>query len=414
MNRFARNVAIVLLTLVILVLLWQFRSAVALFLLSLWFAGTARPVVDRLTGRSRIPRGLAILLVYIVVLSVFVALGFAFGPRLLAELQQLTDGFVHTYNDIWREWPSGTGLQQFIVERLPPPDQLFNVVNVGGDNPIGESVLGFFFGSVSLVGQIVLAAVLSIYWTSDRVRFERLWLSLMPADMRMRARTLYRQVEEGVGVYTRSLLLQALAAGVLLGFGYAVMGVPYATLLAVVGAIAWLLPWVGLAITVLLVVLAAMSVGPLVAVLGFAYTLAVYVGLIYVIKPRLFPRERFSLLIKLIFVIALGSEFGLVGIIVAPPLAAALQLIARNLTRQPASAVNQETIRHIADLNRHLDSLEHLALTLPEEKRQPIESIMERLGDLIDRAKDLAEDESIQNRVTAEDDRPVAARVTSR
>ncbi|HZW02572.1 MAG TPA: AI-2E family transporter [Anaerolineaceae bacterium] len=414
MKHLARNVAIVLLTLAVLLLLWQIRTAVVLFLLSLWFAGTARPVVDRLS-EDRINRGLAILLVYLIVLAIIAGLFVAVGPTLLAELQQLTDRFVSTYTAIWNQWPQGSIVQQFIIEQLPRPEQLYTVLDPETQNPVMEGVLGFLFGSVSLIGQVFLAIVLSVYWTADRVRFERLWLSLLPAETRMRARTIYRQVEEGVGAYTRSILIQALAAGILLGVGYALLGVPYPALLALGGAISWLIPWVGLVITILLAAAASLPFGIGLVVLAALVTIVVYVALLNFIEPRLFPRERFSLLFKLILVIALGSEYGLIGIITAPPLAAALQLIGRNVTRKPVAALNQETIRQIADLNRHVETVEQLLVSLPAAEVQPIENILSRLNDLIGRAKELIDEEGLQAGPSiGSENQPVPGRVPTR
>ncbi|MCZ7672142.1 MAG: AI-2E family transporter [Chloroflexi bacterium] len=67
---------------------------------------------------------------------------------------------------------------------------------------------------------------LSLYWSLDRVRFERLWLSLLPPEQRARARDIWQTIESDLGSYIRSEVAQSLLAGLLLGLGYWALGSP--------------------------------------------------------------------------------------------------------------------------------------------------------------------------------------------
>ena len=96
-----------------------------------------------------------------------------------------------------------------------------------------------------MIGQLLISLVLSIYWSVDQQHFKRLWLSLLPFDMRARAREIWQEIETGLGGYLRSQLIQSMLALILMGIGFQVLGLKYAVALAFLGAIGWLIPWVG-------------------------------------------------------------------------------------------------------------------------------------------------------------------------
>ena len=100
-------------------------------LVSLMLAAALRPSADYLTSRG-LPVSLAWLLVY---LGLFVAVGlalFLLGGRLLDELRLLSNYLVILYDYTYQRWDnSDSGVAQAIIQRLPPPDQLPEVMAVG-------------------------------------------------------------------------------------------------------------------------------------------------------------------------------------------------------------------------------------------------------------------------------------------
>lgn len=391
MRKLARNVAIILLTLSVLWLLWEFRGALVLFLLSLWFTATVRPLVQRLINNG-LPRVIAIMMIYFVGLATAAGLFITISPSWLSELETLSDRFVNQYTAIWQSWPEGSPLEKAMIAWLPEPNELFSVVSLDTGNPFASGVLGFFTGSFAVIGQLFIALILSIYWTADRVRFERLWLSLLPAEARVRARTIYRDVEDGVGAYTRSELAQSLAVGFLLWIGFLLMGLPYPTLLAMVGAVAWLIPWVGIVVTLALAFTAGLSVSLLLGLLAAVFSLAVMVATRLVLEPMLFRREYRSSLLTILLIIALGGTLGLIGIVIAPPLAAAIQMAGRHMMLQPsAAALSQESLEKILQLEQHQQRLREYLEEMEEGPSPQIENILERLNHLVARAKEVLE-----------------------
>ena len=164
-----------------------------------------------------------------------------------------------------------------ITEHMRDPASL-NALFGEGEGFIGTAV-EVIGNAGAIVSQLLIAVVVSIYWTADRVRFERLWLSLLSPEARALARTQWRAMEAGVGSYLRSELIQCIATGALLTLAYWLIGLPYPFLLAFIAALAWLIPLVGGLIGVALAALLAWNMGLFGVIAATTLTAAVYLAM---------------------------------------------------------------------------------------------------------------------------------------
>lgn len=387
MKRLAGYAMIAMATLTAVILLWQFRVVLGLFILSLAITSAARPPVRRLMRRGA-PLWLAILLTYLAGLALVVGLAIMLGPPLIAELYDLTGKLAATYETNWLLWMRGSASQEALAARLPPPSQLFEAIAGPQGELLAKRVLGLTVGVSVFLAGVIAALVLSVYWTVDQARFERLWLSLLPAGQRQAARLIWQATENGVGAYIRSELVQGFAGIVLLFAGYWIMGLPYPALLALLGGLAWLVPLVGVLLIVVPVLAVGLMEGVGLAVAAVLYTVTVLLVLELVVEPRLFNRRRYSSILTVLVMLILIEDFGVLGLIMAPPLSAAIQilfthLLAAQKTPDLTGAANQLTL-----LRERLAAVE-AALQNKEEASPEISSIAARLNKLLHRA-DLA------------------------
>ncbi len=385
MKRLAGYTALVLVTLLGGVLLWEFRGVLLLFAFSLAIAAALRPLVDRQVARGW-RRGLSIFLVYVLSLGLAFAIVWSLGPTLLAEVRLLADGFVIQYDRIYLAWPSGTAFQQGVVGLLPPPNELYTAIAGPSGEAILQSVLGVTANVFQGASQLVIVIFLSLYWAIDQARFERLWLTLLPAEQRARAREIWRAIETGVGSYLRSELIQTLLAGFLLGVGYRLLNLDFPALLAVGSALAWLVPWLGVALALAPVVLLGLSSGPLPVLLAALYTILVFVLLEFMVEPRLHNRRQYNSLLLVLVALALGVEFGLVGVLLAPPLAAAIQILGGHLLTPSSTPAVQPVDEQFTALEERLASVQAMVAQSPGETTPQVVSMMTRLEALLKKA----------------------------
>ena len=375
--------AAVMTTLLALVVLWQFRMVVVYVLISLTLAAALRPLVNRLVGRRFVVR-VAWILLYIVALGSFAFLLFLTCEMAINEIQQLA----HTVSaqDAWTlpVWLEGSSFQQALVIRLPPPSQLFEAVTGDQGQLVLPAILGLSQGLGGVVSGILVILFLSLYWSVSQIHFERLWLSLLPSGQRKQARGIWRTVEPDIGAYVRSQGVQSLLAGLLLGLGYWLLGSPYPALLALTGALASLVPMVGIVLAVFPVLLVGLLTGVQLTLLTVLYTLVVMIALSVWAKPRLFNRRWNNPILTVTLLIALADAFGFVGIIVAPLLSIVCQILwSRLVSHRLASGAADQ----VSDL---VERQEHVWATMKAMDGPPLPlviSSMERLTRLMVRAE---------------------------
>jgi predicted PurR-regulated permease PerM len=225
-----------------------------------------------------------------------------------------------------------------------------------------------------ILSQAALVLVLSIYWSIDRDRFERLWLSMFQAERRIRARTVWQGVEEGIGAYVRSTALQFLASGLLLALGYRLLHVDAPVTLALLAALLALIPLLGWALALIPAMLVGLLGGPGVAAAAALYTVVVLLVLRRMMAARLLDRRRYNPMLAVVLMIVLTDALGIFGLLLAVPLAAVIQIVASELldpsavpatTRQPASLrleqheIQMAAIRHaVASANGPLSAIQ--------------------------------------------------------
>jgi predicted PurR-regulated permease PerM len=379
MKRLAWFTIVMLATFTLALLFWEFRVAVILFVLSLVVAATVRPLVDRFAARG-LPRGLALLFTYAVCVGGVIVLVLILSGPLLADLQQLTENVADGYEQMRTQWPIGSPFQQALAQQLPSTADLYQLFT----GALPQTVLGITLGAFDLLGQLLIVLVLSIYWSADQEHFKRLWLSLLPFERRARARLIWQTLESGLGAYLRSQVIQTVLAVILLGLGYQVLGLRYPVALALIGAIGWLIPWVGILLAVIPALWVGLSSSLALGLVAAAFTIGVLCFLEFVVEPRLFNRRRFSSLLVVIAVLVLVDEYGLIGILLAPPLAAAIQILAGQLMR-PTPTAKTTLAQPISVLQTHLVSVQSLLATQTVPPGPELSNLVDRLTQLIAR-----------------------------
>ena len=396
MKRTAVNAAIVLASLTGLYLLWQMRKAAMLFLLSLGVAAALRPAVRTLASRGA-PQWLAIAIAYLVALSVPAALLLFVGPAVIAEMRTVAEDVARGYDEIRDGWMREAAWRRNIVARVPTPEQLYQALV--GETGVGllSAILGATFSAFGVAIDFVLMIFLSVYWSIDRVHFERLWLSLLPVERRARTRELWRTIESKIGAYVRSEAIQSLAAGLILWLGYVALGQPYPALLAAIGAAAWLIPWIGAALAVAAVALLSLPVLAIDGGGGFltvtipaaCYTFAVLLMLELVVEPRFFNRRSYNALVTAIVAIGMAQVWGVVGLLLGPPVSVIVQIAAWQwINPQPNGDVAAKASAPAAFEQRFQAIRE--ALDRADSPRPDLLSFVERLEKLVAFARGLA------------------------
>jgi hypothetical protein len=155
------------------------------------------------------------------------------------------------------------------------------------------------------------------------------------------------------------------------------------------------LPWLGGVLAVAPIMLVSLSQSLGLGILASAYAIGVLFFLEFLIEPRFIRRGQFSSLLSILLIIALVKPFGLLGFLVAPPLAAAIELIIRNSVQTRAQPSSHESVQRISELRARIDGVRSLAAAGEAPLDPRTLNILQRLEKLVDRADEVVHDKGV-------------------
>jgi predicted PurR-regulated permease PerM len=185
----------------------------------------------------------------------------------------------------------------------------------------GKDLLSIGVGTVSLVA-------LTIYFLVALPGVKKLWLSLIPMSRRERVGLLTDEVFDRVGGFMLGNLLTSLVSGVGTYLWLLAFGVPYPLLLALFVALFDLIPMVGSTIAGVIVSLVALTKGiPVAAATAVFYIVYRFLE-DYLLNPRVMQHTvRITPGLTIIATLIGGTLLGLVGALIAIPVAATVHLL---------------------------------------------------------------------------------------
>ncbi|MBK8901983.1 MAG: AI-2E family transporter [Anaerolineaceae bacterium] len=388
MKRLMTYTAVILATLLVLQILWEFRLVVLLFTLSLFVAAAIRPFVNLLTDWG-LPRVGAQVLLYGVGIGSLLLLLVLLGDTLFMELNILANRAVIEYESVYRAWQEGSGWQQTAASWLDSSVPFLRVEEADLEEMLPAVVL-LTQNVLTAVGGLLLLLVLSVYWSADQYRFERLWLSLLPPRRRATSRDGWRDIEHAVGSYLRSQGVQSILAVTFLGIGAALANLDFPLLLALSGGLLAFVPlFGGLLISVVALVLGSLQSVPL-GIGAALYSFVLFLVLEFFVEPRLWPqaRGRRSFLLTILLVIPLLEAVGFWGLLVAPPLAAALEVIIGQVYQSYVQKAG--TAVHLHDLEERYQSMLTRVNAADQEDLTPeLKNLSQRLAGLLANSREL-------------------------
>ncbi len=360
--------------------LWQMREAVQLLAVAVAVSAGLTPLVQRLGARG-MPRRRAAALVFGGGLLAILAIGAGLGFLLTYDLAQLIDLLPFWYARARDLVVSGGGWPARVAESLPSSTAL-NGALLGGELDLGAAMLGLALQLLTLTALTLGAAALGFYWLLDEQRITRLWLSLLPVGARARVRALGTAIYTEVGIYVRGVAVMVLLSTLALLLIYKLAGVPGASALAVAGGVAQIVPLLGPALALIPAVLVVLAQGGPAATVALAVSIVAVAAIRLLVAPRLLKGGiSVNPLLVVVVIMALAELGGIPLILLAPPLAAALQAATRALVEIGRSEAGRTPAAQIDELEERLGKVAEAAADTPEARR--VQALVERARALL-------------------------------
>ncbi|MCU1543066.1 MAG: family transporter [Microbacteriaceae bacterium] len=287
--------------------------------------------------KHRVKRPIAILITLIGVLGVFTGLVFALIPVISEQVKNITQLITDTIipgvqdnsliDDVNRNLP-WLGVNSLLDQA---GDFLADPSNIGS---IGGGVLAAGISIATGVFGVIIIMILMIYFVSSIGSLKRGIYQLVPASKRANFIRLAEEISESVGRYVMGQITLALVNGVLSFIVLTALSVKYSALLAFIAFLGSIIPLVGtLSASIIITLGVLLFNGPGWQVIVVAIYYAVYMQLeAYILSPRIMARAvKVPGVVVVIAALVGGTLLGILGALIAIPVAAAIQLILKEV-----------------------------------------------------------------------------------
>ena len=319
-----RSIVWILATVVGVWLAIQVRSIVLLLVVALVFAGTFNPIVEWLErrGMKRIYALTALFLALLVTTSLLIVFTV---PPLLEQLAQIVRDAPHHRDQL-------IVLLQQREFTAPLARAVQNAGLEQGFARIESGLVGYMPRVFTALGWAVTTLFLAFYLLADGKRTQGVLYAVVPRDYHMRLARILQNLEAIVGGYMRGQLITSVAIGAFTFVLLTLLHVPNALSLALLAAVVDVIPLIGGLLATAPAVLSALSVS-----VPAGIVVLVVLGLYQefenrVLIPRVYEHSlRLAPATIVLALVAGGILQGVIGALLALPIAAGLQMTLQEL-----------------------------------------------------------------------------------
>jgi predicted PurR-regulated permease PerM len=330
----------------VLYLVWRVRVVVRLMAISLFLALALIPVIDALATKTRAPRALIILLVYLALIVSIGVVGYVVVPSLVKEVEQLSHHAPRyaadlRQNSTFRRYDDRYHITAKLVrDARQLPHLLGHLVG-----PLKDVTVQ----AASLIGQAVTVLALGFLLLLHGREYVNLGLSLT-GDRQERYRRVVIDINKAVADYVLGNIVISVLATIATWVVLSILGVPYALSLGFLVGFFDLIPLVGATLGAIVVAVATVAVDfPTATIVWLAFIIVWQRFEDYVIQPLVYGRAlRVNPIVTIVSVLVGASLLGILGALLAIPTAAAIQIVLREwwANRGHPPAIAQASAAH--------------------------------------------------------------------
>jgi predicted PurR-regulated permease PerM len=327
----AGAVAVAALGVIVVWMLYLARDVLLIIYISVLLAIGFGPIVQTIEHQQavqgqRIPRWLAILVVYLVIVGVLTVVGLMVIPPLVAQAIEL-----------WTVLPELLDRGQSLLVRyglLDRPITLEEAVRRAPASP-GDAVGTVAMAATRVIGGMfafLTILILTFYLLVESDALFAGFARLFPRADRPRVQEAAAKISAKVSAWLSGQLFLAGVIGVSAAIGLYALGVPYFYVLALVAAIGEMIPVVGPILSAVPAVIVGFTVSPQTGLFVLVFFLAQQQIENHILVPKVMQRQvGVSPVTVIVALLIGGSLLGIFGALLAVPTAAIFQVVLQEL-----------------------------------------------------------------------------------
>lgn len=291
-----------------------------------------RPFVDLLS--KKIPRGLSILIIYVLLTGILLFGLASLGPILQEQMISLTTNIPNILAGI-EEWALEIDLfnriSQLLDEQFIDVDGYIETVTTTL-NSMGRSLISGFSSIIGTVAStlliLVLLPILLFYLLKDSSNFQHSFVKLFNAEQQDEVKSILKEIDYTLSSYIQGQGIVCLFVGILCLIAFLLIGLDYALLLAVIAGVTNIIPYFGPWIGSVPAVMVALFTSPFVTLLTIAAVVIIQQIESNLIAPQVIGKKLNIHPLTIIFLILIaGQLIGLIGMILAVPFYATIRVL---------------------------------------------------------------------------------------
>ncbi|WP_414838436.1 AI-2E family transporter [Carnobacterium sp. TMP28] len=317
-----------------------FSTIVAPLILAVVFYHLLDPLISWMEKRG-LKRNIGTAIVFVLSI-VLIGYGIILFVPILSE--QISDfvldfpSYVDTLKQRLEEIVSGSVFESYYKNAMNNLDKVVGDIPAKVMDWIGSSsqeIISVFSTISTVVSVIVTFPVILFFMLADKGKFKPFMMKIIPPIFRDAIQTVSTRISSVVRSYIQGEIIVALSLGVLLFFGYLIIGLDYAFVLAIIAAVTAIVPFIGATIGVIPALIVAAFTSP-----GMLLKMAIVwiVGQFVqgnIIEPTIMGKNlKMYPLTIIIVLLVMGNILGIVGVILGVPLFAMIKVILEYLLEQ--------------------------------------------------------------------------------
>jgi predicted PurR-regulated permease PerM/phosphoglycolate phosphatase-like HAD superfamily hydrolase len=355
-SRTTKRLIVIGLVIALLVALYRFRAILPPVVIAVMSAYVLKPFVDRLERRARVPRLLAVLLVFAALLLVLSIIPVTVVPylvdqtaRINLDLQQLRDDLI-----------------AFLSQPIIIFNFRFSLQNLLGDvrgalqsllQPFATQTVTLLFGVASSLLWILSILVISFYLVKDAEQFRHFLDRIAPPGYTEELRHLREEINQVWKAFFRGQVVLGVVIGLVVWITMTIVGLPNAGLMGLLAGLLEVIPTFGPVLSTIPALLLALFRGSTYLPLSNFWFAVLVLGIYVLIQqtenaylvPRIMGRRlQLHPVVVFIGVLAGGFMAGVLGILLAAPVIASVRVVlsyvyAKLLDEDPFPPALEET-----------------------------------------------------------------------
>lgn len=323
-----KNIIFFIIAILFIIFVTKIKDIAILFFASFVIACSLNPIVDKL--ETKMNRTLASGLV---LSSTFLICGAFFIPIIYMAAREIKSfihnipGYIDSIAEFITESPfiNHTELANIDIGELISSTSNFTSKFVNGS-------INFSINFAQAIVYLLAALLIIYYFMADKDIVRKAYMSLFPNEMKEKAENIIETISQKIGGYVIAQITTMTCVGIIMTIGLLILRVDYAVLLGLITAVLDIIPVVGPAIALAIILITIYKSGWLIVALAILVFIIAQLAENNFVRPYIFGKflDLHPLIIYL-FLFITAQYLGVVGVIFAPAIAATVCVLIEEL-----------------------------------------------------------------------------------